>query len=181
MDARQLHKCLEYIAGGSCEVYVISKDYIRDVLFYGRTLVAAVNTETSDKDNGHWVVFFIYYSSDGVVSEYYDPLGKRPSDYLIDNPYPIVKSNYGVAHQDTNSKLCSLFVAYFIYLRIIRPPYQRVLSFFSKDKVTNDNKVFHFYKSIEENVKRMKDSSTVCRKFGCFPKSSDKFKRRFEF
>lgn len=179
MDAKVLHRCLDYVTGGTCEVYVVSREYVSRIFYMGRSLLVAANTSSSD-ENGHWVVFFTYYSPDGIVSEYYDSFGSTdPTQFLIDNPYPIVQVN-PKRHQDDKSPSCSLFVIYFAYHRINKPPYCRAISYFSKSLSRNEQLVLKLYNHIKDSVAKLPDTNTQCQKFGCYPKSNNSLKRKYE-
>lgn len=179
MDARQLYRCLEYVVGGSCEVYVVSRDYVRNIFYMGRTLIVAVNTETAEEHGAHWVVFYIYQSRSGIVSEFYDSYGKLPNEYLIDYSYPLINFNADI-HQGAGSSSCAQFVISFIYHRIYQPPFQRAVSYFSRNTQKNERKVNRFYEYIKERVAQMPKLPIQCEKFGCYPKKNNSFKRRFD-
>lgn len=179
MDAKQLHRCLEYVVNGSCEVYVVSREIVSRIVYMGRTLVICANTSPSDEDDGHWVVFITYYSSDGIVSDYYDSLAKPAIDYLIDNPYPIVNYNRR-KHQSDGSPNCSLYVIYFVYHWVHKPPFRRALSYFSAGSARNESAVRRFFEYIKADVAKMPATHVECQRFGCYPKSNDSLKRKYE-
>lgn len=180
MDAKTLHHCLEYVASGACEVYVVSREYVNHIYYMGRSLIVVANSSKDQEEGSHWVVFFIYYSDDGIVSDFYDSLSRPPSYYLIDHPYPVVHYNRK-AHQSSSSPSCSLFVIYFTYHRLFKPPFRRAISYFSKNLDRNEELVARFYDNIKEKVAQFPNTNTVCQSFGCYPKSNDSLKRRYEF
>lgn len=177
MDARQLYRSLEYVVGGSCEVYVVARDYVRNIFYMGRNLMVAVNSSVTGEAGSHWVVFYIYRSGDGIVCEFYDSYGRLPEYRRIDYPYPLVNYN-AIVHQRDDSPSCALFVIFFAYHRIYRPPFRRAVSYFSKNTSKNEQQVIRFYNYIKDEVSKMPQTNIECKEFGCYPKTNDSLKRR---
>lgn len=187
MDARTFQLSLEFVSKGSCDVYVLSKDYVNIVNYTGKDILLGCNTSSQGEEGTHWCIFYIYKTSNGIVSEFYDSYARPPSYYSIIHPYQIVWYNQ-IVQQTDNSSLCGGFCIYFAFCRLRKNSIQHGCTPLSSDKVKNERIVVQFFncimkKGLKEKIKLRSDIARgiICKSFGCYPDTQQRaMKRKFE-
>ncbi len=134
--------------------YMMSDPYIRP--YYGGTLAKdqlpppptetpkmyIVNQQNSDQPGNHWIVVWI-----DAVSEYFDSLGKKPSNHFR-NWLSLNERSYAYNTkrlQNANSDVCGQYCLMYSYFRCRGLSLQKFLDMFDKDLHINDVKVKYFY------------------------------------
>lgn len=165
MDASTLHSCLEFIAAGTCDVYVLAREYTPLVQYNDRNLIVASNTNTSNFSGQHWCVFYIYKIEEETVCDFYDSYGYPPEKLSIGHPYRVVNYNKE-KHQSDDSAYCGQLCLYFCFLRL-KHSFKRTLKAFRKDPEWNEKTAQKFYVKVSKRLTHVTKES--CEKFGCVP------------
>ena len=127
-----------------CYGGVVAKDllpeYPRKPSFY------IVNQDTSEKAGSHWIAVNMV---DDELTEYFDPLGKEPDNYLKDYMSSQSKSyQYNTKRcQNYISNICGQYCLFYCYFRAREYSMQDILDMFEKNDLRyNDQLIYFFYK-----------------------------------
>lgn len=166
MDAKDLHSALTFVTGGACDIYVVSRDFIKNVHYIDRTLIMACNSDTQENKGAHWCVFYVYKKGQEIVCDFYDSFGLTSSEYSITPPYRVVNINRE-RHQSANTSFCGHLVIYFISLRI-RYQFGKAISRFNKHNTAKNEAVaLKFYERVV--MRAPTEKNVLCARFGCVP------------
>jgi len=126
------------------KVYIIAKDEIDSLQLENLPIAVVLHSEVKAVKNGHWLALFIHEYKNEVIADYFDSLGRYPSDYGFLFPFPI-KVCVKRPLQCSRAISCGLFVLYFISHRSRKISVDSIMLSFSKICNYNEDKVVEFY------------------------------------
>lgn len=104
------------------------------------------NTDIYKNEGKHWIV--IYFSKDLSYIEYFDSLGKKPTEkfvkFMSQSGKQILFSVKRI--QSKSSYACGYFCLYFIFLRCRNIYFDTIINVFSTNMKKNEEKAIKFVK-----------------------------------
>lgn len=132
--------------------YVISKNcFSTVVLFQNRPTLVVCNTSETYPGQ-HWVAFYVYWRNSIPCAEFFDSFGKSPQYYEINPPFFVCKYNRSVFQSD-KSDSCGLFCLFFLYYRLKKQNFKKIIRMFSKFSSKNELLVNKFLLMISRRYK----------------------------